>query len=252
MNLSKIVAITLFLGMNLPQFAEGSNLIPLDNLHFQKYNNFTGKWIELSKDQKELEDILLVHGVFLDDVKRANGIDLAKQIPAGKPVFIPYSESYKERLLREDKGRQMVESNPYQLLWPIQREKFATVTSHIGKRNGKLHTGVDIACKKGTLVYASQDGQVEVAENYGAYGKTVIINHEAFNNIKTVYAHNSLIYVKPGDKVLKGQIIALSGSTGLSTGPHVHFEVRYKNIFLNPEELLPNFPKTEDTTLAAR
>ncbi|MGZ3931951.1 MAG: peptidoglycan DD-metalloendopeptidase family protein, partial [Bacteroidia bacterium] len=85
-------------------------------------------------------------------------------------------------------------------------------------------------------VQAAFDGKVRIARANGGYGKVVIIMHA--NGLETVYAHLSKIKVKPGDVVLAGQPIGLGGSTGHSTGSHLHFEVRYKGHALNPSTFI--------------
>lgn len=84
----------------------------------------------------------------------------------------------------------------------------------------------------------------------GGYGNKILLSHPGINGINTLYAHNSLLYVKEGDKVKKGQIIALSGNTGHTTGPHLHFEVRYQNVVLNPEHYLPVFQSSSEARVA--
>jgi len=100
-----------------------------------------------------------------------------------------------------------------------------TVTSGYGYRRGEFHTGVDIAAPKGTPIMAADGGTVaSVIYNKGGYGYHLFINHA--NGEQTLYAHCSAIYVSEGDRVDKGQVIAAVGSTGRSTGNHLHFEVR--------------------------
>ncbi len=106
------------------------------------------------------------------------------------------------------------------------------VTSPFGMRWGRRHTGIDIGLKTGTPVTAADGGKVIYSGYKGGYGKCVIIDHGA--NMKTLYAHNSALVVKKGDKVFKGQTIAKSGNTGNSTGPHLHFEVRINDAPVNP------------------
>ena len=99
--------------------------------------------------------------------------------------------------------------------------------------NKKRHTGLDFACKVGNEVHATADGVVESVRTdaYG-YGKYVIVNHGF--GYKTRYAHLSQINVKVGDKVSRGSTIALSGNSGRSSGPHLHYEVMYKGSYVNP------------------
>ena len=99
-----------------------------------------------------------------------------------------------------------------------------------------LHEGVDFLVDTGTPVHAAADGMVVVAEFHPQYGYFVEIDHG--NDFTTRYAHNSKLLVKAGNLVQRGAIIAESGSTGRSTGPHVHFEVRYKGVAQNPNRFL--------------
>ena len=99
-----------------------------------------------------------------------------------------------------------------------------------------MHEGIDFLVDAGTPVHAAAGGVVVVAQFHPQYGYMVDIDHG--NDFTTRYAHNSKLLVKAGDVVQRGAIIALSGSTGRSTGPHVHFEVRYKGVAQNPNRFL--------------
>ena len=112
-----------------------------------------------------------------------------------------------------------------------------TITSRFGPRWGRMHYGVDIANNTGTAIYASDGGKVTSAGWENSYGYVVRINHGA--NVTTVYAHCSKLLVSVGEKVYQGQKIALMGSTGNSTGPHLHFEVRINGVAKNPLNYLP-------------
>jgi murein DD-endopeptidase MepM/ murein hydrolase activator NlpD len=101
----------------------------------------------------------------------------------------------------------------------------------------KFHNGQDIAVPAGTSVYAADSGIVVVSGMRGGYGNYVAIDHG--RGISTGYAHNSRLLVSRGEIVIRGQKIALAGSTGLSTGPHVHFEVRRNGVPVNPLPYLP-------------
>ena len=108
------------------------------------------------------------------------------------------------------------------------------ISSPYGMRNGRMHRGLDIASGIGTSIKASDGGKVVYVGYRGAYGKLVEIDHE--NGYKTRYAHNSKILVSVGDRVYKGQEIAKMGSTGRSTGSHVHFEVIKSGRNQNPSK----------------
>ena len=96
----------------------------------------------------------------------------------------------------------------------------------------RLHKGLDIAAKTGTNVRASASGRVAFSGVMGGYGKLVILEH--VGGYETRYAHNSRILVREDQHVRQGQKIAQVGSTGLSTGPHLHFEIRKGQKVLNP------------------
>lgn len=97
----------------------------------------------------------------------------------------------------------------------------------------RLHAGCDLDADTGDEVHAAADGVVVLAEVRGGYGNAVVIDHG--NSLGTLYGHNSRLLVKAGEVVKRGDVIALAGSTGLSTGPHVHFETRVKGLPIDPE-----------------
>ena len=107
------------------------------------------------------------------------------------------------------------------------------VYSKFGYRHRRRHMGVDLPLNIGTPVYAAFDGRVRIAHRYKAYGNLVIIRHE--NGLETFYGHLSKIMVEEDEWVSAGSIIGLGGSTGRSTGPHLHFETRYKGYAFDPE-----------------
>jgi murein DD-endopeptidase MepM/ murein hydrolase activator NlpD len=113
------------------------------------------------------------------------------------------------------------------MAWPAPQ--FTRASSPFGVRFhpvfkvNRMHTGVDLAAPTGSPIVAANDGVVLRAEWNGGYGNCVVIDHGG--GIATLYAHASRILVKKGQQVKKGQTIALIGSTGTSTGPHLHFEV---------------------------
>lgn len=112
---------------------------------------------------------------------------------------------------------------------PINGGRF---TSGFGRRWGRMHKGVDWACPTGTVVFASSDGVVEYAGWGNGYGNTILISHP--DGRKTRVGHLSKILVHDGQSVKQGETIGLSGSTGRSTGPHVHFEIYINGTQVNP------------------
>lgn len=123
-------------------------------------------------------------------------------------------------------------------LWPVN----GIVRSSFGERcdpfsgEGAFHTGIDFAVPEGTEVHVTADGVVTDANWEGKYGKLVIVDHG--NGIETYYAHLSSFLVVPGQEVRRGEVIALSGGTGHSTGPHIHYEVRLGGTPVNPYQYL--------------
>jgi murein DD-endopeptidase MepM/ murein hydrolase activator NlpD len=97
----------------------------------------------------------------------------------------------------------------------------------------RLHAGADLGSPSGTEIHAAADGVVVLAEVRGGYGNAVVIDHG--NSLGTLYGHTSKMLVTPGQVVKRGDVIALVGTTGLSTGPHLHFETRIKGLPIDPE-----------------
>ena len=110
-----------------------------------------------------------------------------------------------------------------------------------GPRRRRVHQGIDLPLKMGDPIYATFCGRVRISEyNRGGYGNSVIIRHD--NGLETYYGHLSERLVEPEQWVEAGQVIGLGGSTGRSTGPHLHFETRYYGQSFDPERLI-DFPK---------
>jgi len=126
--------------------------------------------------------------------------------------------------------------------WPMAPGTY-WVSSPFGPRyhpilgEWRTHTGVDMAASSGTSIRAAADGVVMSAGWMGGYGQTVILGHTG--NFSTLYAHASQLLVSSGDNVSRGDLIARVGSTGFSTGPHLHFEVRLQGQPKDPQEFLP-------------
>ncbi len=125
----------------------------------------------------------------------------------------------------------------------------ARMTSDYGMRNHPIlrqrrrHNGVDLAAPTGTPVYATADGIVGRADWFSSYGLYISIDHGA--ELETRYAHLSRLAVAAGDRVEKGELIGYVGSTGRSTGPHLHYEVRVDGVAVNP---IPYMVETETQT----
>jgi murein DD-endopeptidase MepM/ murein hydrolase activator NlpD len=113
---------------------------------------------------------------------------------------------------------------------------FGTRRDPFNENRSQFHRGVDIGCPIGTNIYSSRAGRVAFAGYADGYGKLVILEHE--HGYTTSYGHLSRFKVKAGDRVGAGQNIALSGNTGRTTGPHLHFEIRRHGKALNPQTFI--------------
>ncbi|OGC11904.1 hypothetical protein A3K48_05395 [candidate division WOR-1 bacterium RIFOXYA12_FULL_52_29] len=120
-------------------------------------------------------------------------------------------------------------------IWPLKGR--ITLRYGVRHRIQGRHTGIDIADRYGAPILAADSGEIIFAGWWDGYGKAVVIDHG--RGMSTVYAHLSRIYATVGSKILKGQTIGLEGSTGYSTGPHLHFEIRKKGTPVNPTKYLP-------------
>ncbi|MDX1386109.1 MAG: M23 family metallopeptidase [bacterium] len=118
--------------------------------------------------------------------------------------------------------------------WPL----FAPVSSGYGPRWGRFHEGIDIDGDFGDSILAAAPGRVVYSGKLGGYGRLVVIRHD--NGFFTAYAHNKKNLVKKGKKVNQGERIALVGSSGRSTGSHLHFEIRDKKGTYDPLAFLPS------------
>lgn len=135
------------------------------------------------------------------------------------------------------------------MIWPTPG--YTTITSNFGMRTHpitgiyKLHTGVDIGAPYGAMFVASNDGVVVKAEMNSAYGNMVMIDHGG--GVMTLYAHGSEILVEVGQTVTQGTAVLKVGSTGYSTGPHAHFEIRINGEYVNPLDYIsPDNGKTSE------
>lgn len=124
-----------------------------------------------------------------------------------------------------------------ELIWAVDK-KYSYISSYFGKRISPItgkeenHRGIDIPADYGTNVYAALDGTVITAEYHNSFGNYIAIEHG--EGMTTLYAHNSSLLKKVGDKVLQGEAIAKVGSTGDSNGNHCHFEVMINGVLQNP------------------
>ncbi|MBE7052752.1 MAG: hypothetical protein E7391_00560 [Ruminococcaceae bacterium] len=193
------------------------------------------KLSECEAQQKELDALQAKNQKLIDDLQN----DINK-----------YQKEYdkarqeEERAWAEAQGR--VSTNTQfvggEFSWPSASSY--TITSYFGLRihpvlkTQKGHTGIDIGAAHGTNVLAAQSGKVIMASYNGGYGNCVMIDHGG--GVVTLYGHNSSLNVSVGQQVSRGEVIAKVGSTGMSTGPHIHFEVRVNG---TPQDPLPYLKK---------
>jgi len=130
-------------------------------------------------------------------------------------------------------------------IWPVN----GRLLGHFGQRTdpfsgeGALHTGVDISAPTGTVVRATADGIVSFADRSGGYGRLVVINHG--NGLETYYAHLSRFSVITGQEIRRGEAVGEVGTSGRSTAPHLHYEVRVGHTPVNPYRFLAKAPITQ-------
>lgn len=142
---------------------------------------------------------------------------------------------YKEELRKKDKEIELIledKANFCTFIPPIK----GLITSNFGWRDGRSHNGLDIDLQVWDPIVSAFDGMVRIARYHPGYGRVVVVRH--YNGLETLYAHMHRLKVKPGEVVEAGQIIGLGGSSGRSTGSHLHFEVRFKGKAINPRSII--------------
>ena len=217
-----------------------------------------------------LYQISLAYKISIAKILEANGLSSPSALRAGQKVFIPgaaavlpvepsVSLSSKERQVLEasleteerpqppnlpgppEKERPPWHGKELDLIWPIQGK----INSPYGPRGNKFHDGIDIASPSYQEVKAAMDGEVILARSSATgYGNVVVLRHQS--GLTTIYGHMSVIIAREGESVRQGQTIGGVGSTGRSTGPHLHFEMRHQEKPLDP---LPYLPMTIEQLL---
>jgi len=156
------------------------------------------------------------------EISRAYGVEMAEvigsnpgvrpdRLQVGQKLFVPGAR------VQTAAGSRAAGDSAFS--WPVE----GRISSYFGYRWGRLHTGIDIAAPLGSPIRASRAGTVIASGWMGGYGRTVVLKHG--DGSKTLYAHASSLLVHKGQRVERGRVIARVGSSGHSTGPHVHFEV---------------------------
>jgi len=184
----------------------------------------SGSYIKLSRDVT-LDRLSSELGVPKSTIETANK---GRRIATGSWVFIPMSSGVMGQLSESSLGPLFDNG---ELLWPVPSSK--QLSSKFGKRWGRKHEGIDIPARVGASILASDDGVIVYSgRGIGGYGNLTVISHSG--GLFTVYAHAKKNYTRKGEKVFRGQVIAEVGLTGRTTGPHLHFEVRYDSEALDP------------------
>lgn len=188
---------------------------------------------------ENISKIASKYNVLSETIIESNELDPNESLKIGQKIFIPggkkiiapvivASRTYSGTSITAKSSSSDNQQPAYsggKLLWP-------TVGARITQYYSWSHKGLDIANKTGTPLYAAESGTVERSGWSSGYGYNVVINHGG--GLKTLYGHASKLHVSSGDKVSRGDIIADMGSTGWSTGPHIHFEVILNGVKQNP------------------
>lgn len=197
------------------------------------------------KSGETLWDIAITYDIESEYLVAINNIESPDKLKIGQELFLPGVEKIKTEEVKDAQPKSPVmlasrgSSSSKQSsaapvsggsgVWPVK----GTITSKFGQRWGTQHTGIDIGAPTGTDIHAYMGGKVIYSGwNSGGYGYLVKIDHG--NGLVTYYAHDSKLLVKQGQSVQQGQVIAKVGSTGDSTGPHCHFEIRKNGVPVNP------------------
>ena len=195
-------------------------LIPVEPKSVPLEENSKVIWYDV-KPGDTLYGIAKRYNVKWEELQQINGISNPKRLRAGKRIFI------------QGDNREGF-SNPLRI--PLVVTSRYGMRLHPVKRRYLRHEGIDFRAATGTRVYAAKTGRILYAARKSGYGKTVVIQHA--DNFTTWYGHLSRIRVSTGEIVKQGEVIGLSGDTGISTGPHLHFEIRNNGKSENPERHL--------------
>lgn len=189
----------------------------------------SGHYIQI-KNGQTLESLSKSYKVPLWELKAANR---GRSIASGSWVFVPLKRGILGKTKSFYDPKAYLESGDFS--WPVPSS--TRVSSHFGARWGKDHEGIDIPARRGASIVSMADGVVVYAGNrMGGYGNITVISHHG--GIFSVYAHAKKNFTRKGQKVHKGQVIAEVGTTGRSTGPHLHFEVRHNSEAIDPLKFL--------------
>ncbi|NLJ72039.1 MAG: M23 family metallopeptidase [Syntrophomonadaceae bacterium] len=176
-------------------------------------------------------DIARRYEADVNQLIKANPQKNPNSLKIGDKLDIPDSKAT-PRLVAYNEVSRGYTFTPNQFMWPV----IGTITSRYGYRSSGFHHGLDIAGNVGDPIKASLAGTVTFADYKSIYGRTVVLEHAG--GYETVYAHLQAFNVSPGAKVAKGEVIGTIGTTGRTTGPHVHFEVKQNSENQDPLSFL--------------
>jgi lipoprotein NlpD len=203
-----------------------------------------GSWYVVAAGDT-LDEIARRAGVPGDDILEVNGFSRADELRPGRLIFVLAPEGAAGDVVAaaDVTGPRVndveVTGGPGRFRWPLANVAHL-VGSPFGARGPRAHEGIDLPAPTGTPVLAASDGDVVYAgDGIRGYGDLVVLQHPG--DLLTVYAHNSQLFVTPGQHVRAGERIALVGQTGRATGPHLHFEVRQGQI---PRDPMPYLTST--------
>jgi lipoprotein NlpD len=186
------------------------------------------------------------------ELARVNQLTDPNQIRIGQRLFVPGAlrQLPVEMITPTDSIASIPPSGStdaadYGLVWPVS----GGVNSRFGRRGESFHDGIDISAEEGTPIRAIRNGEVIYSDQLRGYGNLVILRHSA--GLVSVYAHNQVNLVRPGQSVSQGEVIARVGSTGRVSGPHLHFEIRKNNIAQDPLLYLPQLCCRQSSDIVA-
>ncbi len=228
-----IILLFYFINENIEQQQEKNRLTADLNIQTNKVDSLQAKVDNMEQDNAEVHNKLEELNELESQLKESlselpdslgpiGGLDI--NASADKMEQSNLINQYKETIAQMEQTNKELKHIP--TIWPAASY---SISSNFGIRSdpfnnsSSFHAGIDIKGNTGTPVYSSADGTIILAEDYGGYGNTIKIRHS--NMYVTLYAHLSEIKVKQGDSVKKGENIGSIGSTGRSTGPHLHYEI---------------------------
>lgn len=213
-------------GVDLAALAAANGLAEEDRIFAGQYLALPGEvFVHTVADGETLWEIAARYRVPVGLLAARNGLTDPDYLRAGQEIAVPAENALPAGAMRVQRIAA--------LEWPL----VGPLTSLYGPREGRMHHGIDIAADHGEVIRAARAGRVVYAGPAGTYGLFVVLDHG--NGVRTCYGHCASLLVAAGEEVRDGQPIARVGSTGRSTGPHLHFEVRIDDRAVDPLPYLP-------------